>query len=427
MTESNQESFVTSSGGSTYEELEMIVCPCDGKEHLRNSEGSVIALADEGSLLLAYTRFRGGSSSDFAPADIATRISSDGGRTWSDDTIVAHGHDETGHVLSASLLRLGSGAIALFYGRTTYTKGPDYYKGNMDDVSLYCIRQIMRVSHDEGKTWSDERDITMPGEHCQFLLNDCAVRLSTGRIILPNYHGLSPYTNSPCFVQPLLSDDDGETWRRSQFRLAGKSPQGAQSSESSVVECADGSLLMVSRTKVGFLYHCRSTDGGETWTEPKPTELAASATPTSLRRIPGSDDLVLIWNQANREESRWGFARHRLTTAISSDDGNTWKHRRNLESLNDVTYIPPEDAGPIEVPDRFEQQRMREQKRIEFGMKEDGIVWAEYTSMIFVDDWAVITYDVVEEGVPGCSLKLRILPKEWFYEGDDHTKEAKAD
>ena len=62
--------------------VESIVCP-NSDENLRNSEGAVIDLRD-GSLLLAWTRFRCGSSSDFAPSDIVTSMSTDGGRRWSD-------------------------------------------------------------------------------------------------------------------------------------------------------------------------------------------------------------------------------------------------------------------------------------------------------------------------------------------------------
>ena len=173
---------------------------------------------------------------------------------------------------------------------------------------------------------------------------------------------------------------------------------------------------MVSRTSAGFVYACESDDEGETWSEPRATDLPGSGTPTSLGRVPGSDDLLLIWNQVGTQEWKWGFRRHRLTAAISSDNGRTWRHRRNLESLNKVSYVPPEEGGPVRMADRFELDRMREEKCVEFGMRKGGIVWAEYSSLIFVDNRAVITYDVVEHERPGCSLKLRVLPKKWFYE-----------
>lgn len=52
--------------------------------------------------------------------------------------------------------------------------------------------------------------------------------------------------------------------------------------------------------------------------------------------------------------------------------------------------------------------------RRELGLWTEGYALTEYTSMIFVADQAVITYDVVP--APGCALKLRVLPVSWFYE-----------
>ena len=393
--------------------IEMIVCPTDDRGNRRNSEGSVIELAD-GSLLLGYTRMRGGSSSDFAPSDIATRVSSDGGRSWSADRIVARGNDEEGNVLSASFVRLGSGAIALFYHRLSFQKGPGYTSGDMDDVSMVVHMQMMRVSEDGGATWSEERCISFPGEYCTMVLNDSAIRLSTGRIILPNLHSLSPYwQGGPCFVQLHLSDDDGKTWFRNRFRICVDVRLGI--SESSILERRDGSLLMMSRTHGGFIYRCESLDGGESWSTPVRTDLPASGTPTSLRYIPGSDDILLLWNQVTQEEIRWGLGRHRLTAAVSSDGGDTWPRRRNLESLDSRVFIPPEEGGDAKQVDRITREQRRPEMMKKLGMNPDGIIVAEYSSLVFVQDKAVITYDVSSWKHPGCSLKLCVLPKEWFH------------
>ncbi len=402
---------------SPAEAFEGLACPTDGKENFRNSEGSLIGLPD-GSLLLAYTRFRGGSSSDSAPADIVTRRSADFGRTWTEPSLVSPGKD--GNMCAASLLRLGGGAVAMFYGRDSWRKGPGYTSGNWDDVSEAFVKQVMRVSDDRGQTWSEERALNPAGEHSQVLLNDSARRLSTGRIILPNYHGLSPYSPDPEFVQPLLSDDDGKTWFPSRFRVCVEVERGGMS-EASVAERADGSLLMTIRSQnTGFVYRSESRDVGETWSKPESTGLPASGTPTSLRRMPQSDDLVLLWNQVSGEERKWGFARHRLTAAVSSDGGRTWRHRRNLESLNDRTYIPAEEAGPggpSSPAGRVTPKDARLAKLKALGLNETGIRVAEYSSLIFVDDKAVITYDVGGPALPpGASLKLRVLPISWFYE-----------
>ena len=47
-------------------------------------------------------------------------------------------------------------------------------------------------------------------------------------------------------------------------------------------------------------------------------------------------------------------------------------------------------------------------------LRATGYVVAKYTSRIFANGRAVITYDVVP--APGCALKLQVLPLSWFYE-----------
>src|SRR5687768_16638578 len=109
----------------------------------RNSEGDFVRLND-GKILFVYTHFAGGSA-DSASAHLAGRISSDGGRTWSemDEPIPAkQGRQNT---MSVSLLRLEDGRIALFY----------LVKNSATDCRGY-----VQFSGDEGRSWS-EPQLTM--------------------------------------------------------------------------------------------------------------------------------------------------------------------------------------------------------------------------------------------------------------------------
>src|SRR5215212_5779278 len=60
-------------------EVHLTLAP--GVGNPRNSEGDFVKLAD-GKLLFIYTRFTGGGA-DNAAAELASRISNDGGMTWS--------------------------------------------------------------------------------------------------------------------------------------------------------------------------------------------------------------------------------------------------------------------------------------------------------------------------------------------------------
>ena len=84
-----------------------------GPDNPRNSEGSFLPLKD-GRILFAYSRYYGNSKSDHATADIAARYSSDQGRTWTTNDTILVKNEGGMNVMSAGLLRLQSGEIALF-------------------------------------------------------------------------------------------------------------------------------------------------------------------------------------------------------------------------------------------------------------------------------------------------------------------------
>ena len=77
-----------------------------GPGNPRNSEGAFIDRRD-GSILYAYTRYRGESWSDHATADIVGRTSVDGGRTWSSAEHLLISNDGALNVMSVSLLQPG--------------------------------------------------------------------------------------------------------------------------------------------------------------------------------------------------------------------------------------------------------------------------------------------------------------------------------
>jgi len=86
--------------------------PAD-KAHPRRGEGDLIVLKD-GSLLLAYTEFYGGSR-DFTPARIVGIKSFNNGYSWSKPFILQENIGKC-NVMSVSLIRLNTGEIAFFYG-----------------------------------------------------------------------------------------------------------------------------------------------------------------------------------------------------------------------------------------------------------------------------------------------------------------------
>ncbi|CAN5870729.1 hypothetical protein BH23PLA1_BH23PLA1_02250 [soil metagenome] len=299
-----------------------------GPGNPRNSEGDFIRLAD-GRLQFIYTHFTGGGA-DHDAAHLASRTSDDGGRTWTetDERVLPNEGDQ--NVMSVSLLRLEDGEIALFYLR----------KNSSGD----CL-PLMRRSADEGQSWSDPVAIITDEPGYYVLNNDRVVQLSSGRLVVPVAHHADPAGNwRPGVVHCYLSDDAGQTWRRNQTSLSSPvadDPRGLM--EPGVVEWANGELFMVLRTRLGRQYTARSKDGGETWTDPEPRDdLLSPESPASVKLIPSTGDLLMIWNdhreRTEKDRRERPQARTPLVASISRDGGRTWSMTRVLEDAPDHGY-----------------------------------------------------------------------------------------
>jgi len=291
--------------------------------------------------------------------------------------------------MEVDFLRLSSGGMCLFYCR----------KNDNDDC-----RVMMRKSKDDGKTWGESKRLS-DWRGCAATTNDRSILTSKGRIILPFYLAINDDFAHPPFsvCQALYSDDEGETWGVSLPPLAAPYSSGG-SHEPAVVELSDGSILMFLRNASGRIWQSVSTDGGARWDRPTPTELATSTSPICVKRIPGTKDIMVIWNQSSKQEIEWGYVRNRLSCAISSDDGKTWGHFKNLESLDDVAHVKPTPVG--EPP---------KGGFVIWGspMPPSGPLNCSYPSCTFVGDKAIICYDFP---TGYCGIKMRILPTSWFYD-----------
>ena len=89
--------------------------------------------------------------------------------------------------------------------------------------------------------------------------------------------------------------------------------------------------MMWMRTDKKKIFRCYSRDRGETWSTPEPMTLDSPRSPQSIKRIPSTGHLLLIWN--NSPDKRFP-----LTAAISKDDGVTWENIRNLDEDPAHTY-----------------------------------------------------------------------------------------
>ena len=371
----------------------------------RNTEADLVELLD-GRLLLAWTEFHGGTGGDHDLARISGKTSDDRGRTWSERFTIVDSEGAWNNCMEPDFQRLPSGELLLFY----------IHKNSRLDT-----RMFLRRSKDDGKTWSDRYPVSYDrGYHCT--TNARSIRTSCGRLVLPVMIRNIVFT--------YLSDDDGQTWRHGLPPIAGY--QTPSLDEPAVAELRNGDLLMFMRTNTGRVWQTVSRDGGETWSVSIPTELASSTSPVSLRRLPQTGDLLVVWSQASQKEIEYGLIRARLSCALSKDEGMTWECFNNFESLDNQTRVEPAKAYAPEVS--------HQQVCWSSPVPPQGYLNCCYPSCTIIGDWVYVTYFVAPEYASEdlraqatvsldarmqatAALKLRALPVEWFYK--EHGWDAK--
>jgi sialidase-1 len=322
-----------------------------GAGNPRNSEGAFIEL-EGGEILFIYSRFEGEGYSDNAYSCLAARTSSDGGETWSSDTIVVRPEDHEGveagpgaNVMSVSLLRMEDGEIGLFY---LLRRG------------WHDMRTQLRRSSDEGRTWSAPVEC-MPGAAYHVVNNDRVVRLSSGRIVIPaSLHrkkGDFTAEEAPTMVPWrrgaidrrgvvlfFLSDDDGRTWRESRGMVTLNSPHTVSGlQEPGLVELPNGVLWGWARTDMGRQYEFFSWDGGEHWSEAGPSRFTSPNSPLAMKPLPRGDRFLAVWNPIpnyeTRQLGRIGGDRTPLVAASGTAPAGSWTRAQVIDGDDGV------DAG----------------------------------------------------------------------------------
>jgi Neuraminidase (sialidase) len=292
-----------------------------GTDNPRNSECEFITLKN-GDILMVYSHYTGKSSSDHANAYLASRISKDGGKTWSDKDQLVIANEGGMNVMSVSLLRLQNGQIALFYLR----------KNSITD----CI-PMMRISEDEAHSWREPVK-TIPDQQGYFVLNNNRViQLKSGRIVLAVSLHQTPTTkwNARGRLFSYYSDDNGVHWAQGSEV---SNPDTVVTQEPGLVELKNGHILMFIRTDAGVQYYSKSVDKGLHWSPAFRSTIASPLSPASMARIPGKKDLVLVWNNNDGSIPELKGKRTPLNIALSKNNGKTWKQIKTLEPDSDGWY-----------------------------------------------------------------------------------------
>jgi hypothetical protein len=188
---------------------------------------------------------------------------------------------------------------------------------------------MMVKSTDNGATWSEPKEIFIPRQYTPGKQHN-AIRLRDGSYAMGiswdlwAEKGLAAKTEGEMdLASGLLLSTDGEHWTlhgNLHTVIDDKVKPGHTNGlcEPSIVQLADGELMMILRSGSSHHFESRSKDGGLTWSHPVKSPLSGSNTPTALwRNERDPREIVAVWN--NNPLNRWP-----LVAALSRDGGKTW-------------------------------------------------------------------------------------------------------
>jgi Neuraminidase (sialidase) len=381
------------------------------RDNPKAMEGTLFQ-CDDGSIL--FGDFDGKVDGDPSEHFASTRFkrSTDNGKTWSEPWLMSKTDGKSVECHHNTILNLGSGKLGMVYATRDVPKS----RVGRDGGTVFA------TSSDNGQTWSNVSVIEPRFGIC---CTGHAIVMSTGRIVAPVFKWISydPTGEAESMISPsvsyayvYVSDDQGQTWTQSLSELFVSHYRAAYDlEEPAVIELKDGRLLMHMRSQLGRGFRCWSEDGGICWSRPDPLPYAAGYTPHCLKRLPGGE-LLTIWTQVSRQEILTGFHRHRLSCAISRDDGQTWENFKNLESLDDITQVPAPPAHRHEVIEQWEDYGYYQPSNTQRYHRAPGVLRIGYPdALVLNDDNVLVVYDY-GMGVLGdtSGVKQRTIPAQWF-------------
>ncbi len=280
-----------------------------------DAKGNIVAVIDRRYENLADLGYRSTS------IDISCKRSTDGGRSWSEQSFIARG--DTSRVLGfgygdASLTTLPDGRILCLFACGNGRKG---FRRGLKHTTV-C------TSDDGGITWSEPRLVAFPDSiHSAFVTSGKGIVDADGDILLAadvlprDYPDPMPV---PWPIEPHLfySKDGGESWTLQP------EPLFSPADETKLVLLPDGRLLSSSRRWFygprGLNTAVKGPDGIWHWEGERFTE-GLVANPCNGDIVLWRDGLLL--HSFIKEEK----ARRGLTLAVSADGGTSWRDVLTLQ------------------------------------------------------------------------------------------------
>ncbi len=253
-------------------------------------------------------------------SEIIARRSTDGGRTWSETSMVWDGD---------LVPRLGHPCLVA--SRVTDVVSIVMTRDEPDGRSVWS-----RSSGDDGVSWTEPVDITdastRPGWSAPTPIAGAGIELlnsaNEGRLVVPAIH--IDESAGTAVAHALISDGFGASW------VLGSVGTSSAIDGCQIVEQDDGTVVLFTVADDGALVRTTSSDGGHTWSD--------TPASTNLRDIGPSFALIRATSEQLAFASTFTAPRG-LTLRTSPDAGATWS------PPHVVTQRPVAGAALAALPD----------------------------------------------------------------------------
>ena len=278
------------------------------------------------------------TSADWCMMDIVMKRSTDGGKTFSENIVLAKGTEEFATVNNPVMIVGNDNTLHFFYCK---------------NYSVYGAGIWYKTSTDDGITWSEERNLSEYTSTLGYNYNCFAfgpthgICTSEGVLItcvwLVDENKLLPVTShGKSTVHLFWSDDNGATWNITQSIY----PQVAN--ETAVAEMSDGSILVNARNPQGnrALNLCMDfkTDGNLTWqgmiyhSQLTDANCCGGMVSVDIEGLPYALLNVNCTNNTVMENDGSRPKRTNIAVKCSFDDGQTFEKELEISSYDKGGY-----------------------------------------------------------------------------------------